>query len=219
MAEKSSKEKIEILLPKDAYKEPIDWETVTEEELIRRSSIYSYNIHDVRKRLRARQNWIKFIVAHLYVDHILTSLITENLKKPDVYKSDSRRKYVLDKLEICEAMGWIDPDVSKIVKKLNSIRNSLSHDLNFIVSRNLTLAFENSFSKKFKDILRASMKDAGTPEKAPPLSQYLELLLILIDQNRQAVLRQQYLSRRQSRELHKAMVNARRVLQEIKGSA
>ncbi len=113
--------KVRIREPKDAFTSQIDWETVTEKELEDRASVFSFEISTLKRRLGGNSNWSKIIVAHIYVDHILTQTLTENMQNPSAINKN-RRKYVLDKLEMCEAMGWIDTADAVIIKKLNTKR-------------------------------------------------------------------------------------------------
>lgn len=201
---------IVIREPKDAPKNPIQWESVTEQELADRAKVFSFELSIMRRRLGVNSNWAKIIVAHIYADHILTQTLIENLHKPSAIEVKGRRKYLLDKLEMCEAMGWVDPTDATILKKLNSLRNRFAHTLSFSVTANDVSGLRDAMPKEYCQL--AEEKRNGKPS----LKDYLAILLVFMDIKRQNVLKQRYLERLRQRELHKAMLNARAVLSQFR---
>lgn len=209
---------IKILQPGQGPQGAIDWETVTEEELRQRASVFSYRLYAARKKLRVQPIWVRFISAHIYVDHILTTFIRDNMPNPGaLVKSSGRRKYLVDKLEICEAMAWVPKDLATVIKRLNSLRNGFAHDLNFEVPRAEIASFKAVFPNQVKELAEETLALKRPGARDNELSLYLETFLVTLDLQRQAVLLRRYLAQHRERELGKAMLNARRVLQAVEG--
>lgn len=205
-----------MLQPGQGPQGDIDWTSVTEAELRQRASVFSYKLYVARKKLRVQPIWVRFIAAHIYVDHILTTLIKDNMPNPGaLMKSSGRRKYLIDKLEICEAMYWIPKDLATVVKRLNSLRNGFAHELNFEVPKADIESFLSVFPKQVKELAEETLAQRRDGARDNRLSMYLEVFLVTLDLQRQAVLLRRYLARHRERELGKAMLNARKVLQSV----
>jgi hypothetical protein len=210
---------IKILEPGDGPEGAIDWDTVTEDELRQRAFVFSYRLNVARKKLRVQPIWVRFITAHIYVDHILTTFIKDNTPNPAaLVKSTGRRKYLVDKLEICEAMAWVPKDLATVIKRLNTLRNGFAHDLNFEVPRSEITNFQAVFPKPVKELVEETLALKRPGARDNELSMHLEVFLVTLDLQRQGVLLRRYLARHRERELGKAMLNARRVLQAVEGS-
>ncbi|RVA58216.1 hypothetical protein EN933_02285 [Mesorhizobium sp. M7A.F.Ca.US.001.01.1.1] len=217
-AEDTEESAVTVRQPKDARTDEIDWQTVDHEELKERALVYSYDLIEAKTRLIDVEPWVAVITAHIYVDHVLTNLLAENLKQPNAMLGEQRRKYVLEKLEICEAMDWINPEVTPVIRKLNSIRNGLAHNLVFELSKQTTLDLINCLPKVARDLVAEN----HTPTEGQPLASlghHLQTLLIFLDMNRQQVLLHNYITRLRDRDLKKAMMNARDVLRSIQGGS
>jgi len=212
----SEPEEVKVLQPGQGPQGEIDWNSVTEAELRQRATVFSYKLYAARKKLRVQPIWVRFIAAHIYVDHILTTLIKDNMPNPGaLVKSTGRRKYLIDKLEICEAMGWLPKELATVVKRLNSLRNGFAHELNFEVPKADIDSFLAIFPKQVKEPAEETLAQKRAGARDNVLSMHLEVFLVTLDLQRQAVLMTRYLARHRERELGKAMLNARRVLQSV----
>ena len=69
------------------------------------------------------------VQAHLYCDHIITLAISENVDNPRALNLD--RLSFSQKLNLISALALMDGDFVVFLKKLNQIRNKISHDLDF----------------------------------------------------------------------------------------
>jgi len=208
----SESEDYEILNPGEVQFGPIDWSIVTPEELSRRASVFSFTANKAKERLLKVERWIALITTHIYIDHILSQLLSENLRKPDALMNDRRRKYyVLEKLEISEAMGWLGEPYSPIIRKVNSVRNNLAHNLIFELPPQLERDLIRMMTPEMTQITKETFKPKDT-QSEPELGDHLLTFLVFLDIARQSVLRLNYMSRHRDRELAKAMVNAREVL-------
>lgn len=212
----SESAEVKVLQPGQGPQGAIEWGTVTEGELRERASVFSYKLHTARKKLRVQPIWVRFIAAHIYVDHILTTLIKDNMPNPGaLVKSTGRRKYLIDKLEICEAMDWVPKELASLIKRLNSLRNGFAHELNFEVPKADIATFLAIFPKHMKDLAKEALVQKRSGARDNELSIHLEVFLVTLDLQRQRVLLGRYLARHRERELGKAMLNARKVLQSV----
>jgi hypothetical protein len=96
--------------------------------------------------------------------------------------------------------------------------NSFAHDLNFEVPRTEIANFQAVFPKPIKELADEMLSTGRAGARDNELSMYLETFLVSLDLQRQSVLLRRYLARHRERELGKAMLNARRVLQAVEGS-
>lgn len=209
---------VTLLLPGQGPQGEIDWVNVSEHELRERASVFSYDLWAARKKVRVQPIWVRFITAHIYVDHILTCFIRDNMPNAGaLVRSGGRRKYLIDKLEICEAMAWIPRDLAAVVKRLNTMRNGFAHDLNFVVQKAEVESFLAIFPTTMKELANYGL-DARKSASGPrdnEVSIYLETFLVVLDMQRQRVLATHYLARHRERELGRAMINAKKVLEKL----
>jgi hypothetical protein len=73
--------------------------------------------------------WHNVIQAHLYLDHIVTAIITENIPKPRALKLD--RISFSQKLDLISALGVVELDVISLLRAINVMRNKMAHDIDF----------------------------------------------------------------------------------------
>lgn len=92
----------------------------------------SFNIADFLDRLASLPDWVKLLVAHIYLDHILTETLRDQLPNADAYLSGHRS--FVDKLQVCQALGFYQNDLGALMKAINSKRNKFAHKLSFDVS-------------------------------------------------------------------------------------
>lgn len=67
--------------------------------------------------------------AHLYLDHILNDLISEELKNPNALGID--RMSFSQKLQLVDAMGLLGNATIAAIRHLNKVRNDIAHKFDF----------------------------------------------------------------------------------------
>lgn len=92
----------------------------------------SFDIADFLDRLANVPDWVKLLVAHIYLDHILTETLRGQMPNADAYLLG--HKSFLDKLQVCRALGFYENDLGELLKAINSKRNKFAHRLSFDVS-------------------------------------------------------------------------------------
>jgi len=217
MTNKNLDQPVVIRQPSDTPSIPIDWSTVTESELKDRANIFSFDLDTLRTRLGVNSNWAKIIVGHIYADHIISQTLRENLKNPGSLGIENRQKYLLDKLQICESMYWVDPVDAAILRKLNKLRNNFAHTLSFNVTKKEIYDFKNLLPKEYRELADEIAVKRNTKGESGYFRDYIRVFIIMIDIKRQSVLRSNYLRKFRERELGKAMENARRVIRKAEG--
>lgn len=97
------------------------------------------------------EDWGKLIVAHIYLDHIITEVLNTHLDHPTAYFNGHRS--FAEKLGLCQATGYFRDKFGNVLKAINTSRNRFAHKLVFHVSdeekRNLfrTLTTERPISE------------------------------------------------------------------------
>lgn len=92
----------------------------------------SFSIPDFLDRVGEGPEWTKLLVAHIYLDHILAETLREHLVNPEAYLSGHRS--FVDKLNICQALGFFHNELGKVLKAINNKRNRFAHELAFDVT-------------------------------------------------------------------------------------
>ncbi|MGN7773539.1 hypothetical protein [Phyllobacterium sp. 22552] len=190
----------------------IDWRSITEEEIKATAAISSYDHDEFAQRMDNHDEWVKIIIAHIYIDHILNQMISESLARPDAIINEKRRKYVLDKLEICLANGLISDALFTIITKINSLRNTFAHNLNFSVSAKQKSGLVGVFHESANHILEEIGETNN--EDFKDVSFILKFTVALLDFERQTNLKNKYTSIKGQVALRDAINNARKVLAE-----
>lgn len=97
-------------------------------EIAQSVATLSFDKEKMNKRLSG-DSWALVVQAHLYHDHILTLMLAENLAKPKALTLD--RLSFANKMELARAMALVPEALASFWKKLNKVRNSIAHDLDF----------------------------------------------------------------------------------------
>ncbi len=92
----------------------------------------SFDISEFIDRISAGEDWAKLIVAHIYLDHIITEVLSEHLDYPESYFNGYRS--FSEKLSLCQASGYFRNEFGVLLKALNNVRNRFAHKLIFRVS-------------------------------------------------------------------------------------
>ncbi|MDI6027834.1 hypothetical protein QBK99_16725 [Corticibacterium sp. UT-5YL-CI-8] len=91
-----------------------------------------FDIGEFLDRISDGKDWVKLIVAHIYLDHIVTQTLIDHLPNHDVYLKGHRAFY--DKLALCQALGYFVDEIAPVLNSINSNRNKFAHQLIFNVS-------------------------------------------------------------------------------------
>lgn len=160
-------------------------------------SVFSFDLPTLKARVREEDSAQAFIQAHLYLDHVITRMLSESVPFPNFLKLD--RAGLAQKLQLVAAMGLLSPAYISPIKVVNSVRNKIAHKLEYAVTSEDEVKLRSSLPKD------ADKEDDGS---ASSLHQVLRLLVVMVD-----VERQQRAFERKMRQ--KAMANARVVLDNI----
>ena len=93
----------------------------------------SFDVLEFIERLEVNADWAKLMVAHIYLDHILALYIKDHLPHAEVYLEGGHRGFS-EKLSLCIAHGFIDNEMSSVLKTINACRNKFAHQLIFSIS-------------------------------------------------------------------------------------
>jgi hypothetical protein len=176
------------------------------EELQRRTEVFSFDQDRFKKRIATGEHWQQLLQAHLYFDHVITQLLSEELVNPDAVNVS--RMSFSQKMQFITALDLLSPELVSSVEFMNGLRNKIAHDLNFEISDKDVRDFTNCIPKYLRDI--ASDDD----DRAPGPLRFNELLQVVLLQVE--VLRQRHvLNRLRTR---KAEIRIRTVLEKTPGA-
>lgn len=105
----------------------------------------SFDLTTLAERLAAAEDWGKLVVAHIYLDHILTQSLRDHVANMDAYFKGGHKSFA-DKLALCEAHDLLDADLSSTLTAINSARNKFAHRLVFEVPDDLKVRLFTGFS-------------------------------------------------------------------------
>jgi hypothetical protein len=103
-------------------------------EIRREARVCSFDQKKLAERIRTGEHWQQLLQAHLYYDHVVTCMLTEELKNPDAI--NVKRMGFFQKLRLIRAMGLLPEQLTIVVERINSLRNRIAHDLNFEIDEN-----------------------------------------------------------------------------------
>ncbi len=170
----------------------------TDDEIKAEVSVFSFDIPALKKRVRDDDPAQAFIQAHLYLDHVITRLLSEGVPFPRHLQLD--RAGFAQKLQLVAALGLLHPVHIPAIKVVNAIRNKIAHQLDYVVKPEDETKLRSSLPKGV---------DKEEDGSSTSLAGMLRLLAAMID-----VERQQRAFERAKR--NQAMANVRVVLDGIK---
>lgn len=170
----------------------------TEAEIKAEVSVFSFDIPSLKKRVLDDDPAQAFIQAHLYLDHVISRLLSESVPFPRLLQLD--RTGFSQKLQLVAAMGLLHPSQIAPIKVINAIRNKIAHQLDYVVKPEDETKLRSSLPKG------TDREDDGSQTSVAGV---LRLLTVMID-----VARQQRAFERAMKD--KAYANVRVVLDGIK---
>lgn len=91
----------------------------------------SFDIIEFIDRISIRDDWAKIVVAHIYLDRIITEILRERFERPGNYLEG---RGFSEKLALCKAFGYFNDEFGNVLKAINKSRNKFAHKLVFTVS-------------------------------------------------------------------------------------
>lgn len=137
----------------------------------------SFDVLEFIERLEVNADWAKLMVAHIYLDHILTLYIYDHLPRAEVYLTSGHRGFA-EKLSLCIAHGLLDDDISAVLKSINACRNKFAHKLIFSIP-----------SEVKKDLFRSYTQVRSSDEvlEKDGFGNFLFTIVLMAEIQRQAV--------------------------------
>jgi len=151
-----------------------------DDEIIARNQTYSFNVKEFDARISSGDAWQRIVQGHLYFEHVVGQLLLEALKKPEAI-SLSRMGYS-QRLDLASALGILDDELIYALRKINSLRNKLAHNLNFEITVQDVLDLANCTSTVMRNEIQT-----GKGVDAGPLELYDLLMgnMVLLETQRQ----------------------------------
>mgnify|MGYP003119028745 CR=1 FL=1 len=151
-----------------------------DDEIISRNGTYSFDRKGFDARISSGDAWQRVVQGHLYFEHAVGQLLLEALKKPEAI-SLSRMGYS-QRLDLASAMGILDDEILPALRKINSLRNNLAHNLNFEITDKDVLELANCTSPAMRKALQA---DKGADARPFELYDVLMGNMVLLETQRQ----------------------------------
>ncbi|MGH7024557.1 MAG: hypothetical protein ACREEB_13360 [Caulobacteraceae bacterium] len=169
----------------------------TEVEIRSGVSVISFDVGALKRRVRDDDAAQAFIHAHLYIDHVVTQMVSEAVPFPRHLQLD--RAGFTQKLQLVAALGLLSPSFLAPIRVINAIRNKIAHKLDYVVTPDDETKLRSAIPK-----------GAGRAEDGSltPLPELLRLVTVIIDLQRQERAFERTMRRR-------AVANARVVLDDI----
>lgn len=135
--------------------------------------------------------WALVVQCHLYHDHILTLTLAENLPNAGAINLD--RMSFANKMDLARALDLAPAQLAAFWKKLNKVRNSIAHDLDYEVTEVEIAGLKAAMPTYVKD---AAQDGIWSPKRPLSLQEILILTIFIADRQRQAVAGQRLISRK-----------------------
>ena len=158
-------------LPKrsDVGQEDAELIELSEDDLRKRTAVFSFDQILMRDRLNSGEDWHKVVMGHLYVDHIFINMLAEAL--PNSASIKLSRLGFQQKLELVDAMGLVPKELVGVANLINRIRNKIAHSLDFSITEKDQTDLRNSVPKDMRDALtmanvhsiRFTIDESGVP--------------------------------------------------------
>ena len=170
---------------------------------------FSFDLRLFHRRIDNGDDWQKTIQGHLFLDHELTKTLEEGLAHPERISLD--RMSFSSKLDFCSAMGLVEPKLEAMIRRINKLRNNISHDLQFLVLEQHAKEIRDLSPPFALNLLNIQINE----NKSSLLTNCLKVAIVTLDMNRQILSQQREQEKKRTQDLNAAIENARRVLEQI----
>jgi len=145
-----------------------------------RAKVFSFDVDIMVRRITRGRMWEQVLQGHLYFDHVVTQMLTEELRNPQAV--NVKRMSFAQKVDLLEAMGLVDKAHLAPIRSINDLRNKLAHELNFKVSGKAICDLSNCTPKHLRDSIG---KMSDSKRKSLRLFELLLVNLLNLDVIRQ----------------------------------
>jgi hypothetical protein len=119
-------------------------------------SKFSFDLDALAAHLPRGDDFAAAIRGHLYLEHILMTFIQSALQRPDAVNLD--RLHFPVKVDLAIALGLLPEDLAPPLKKVNSFRNKVAHNLKYQMSDTDRKELYDSFSPLGKQLIDESVQ-------------------------------------------------------------
>lgn len=183
---------------------------LSDTEIRASTAVFSFEFSEFTARVTSGEQWVQLITAHLYLDHILTFMLSEGLVVPTAI--ETTRLSFSQRLQMCAALGLLPDDQARAIDKVNNLRNRLAHSLIFSVETKDILDLTNSTPKRIRDALKATK---GRRRGPLHLSELLIGIVLSAELSRQSNAENRSLQQKAAAKLTKALIDAQPTLDGI----
>jgi len=142
--------------------------------------------------------WQIVIQSHLYIDHTVSAILSENIPNPGALRLD--RQGLSQKVDLVSAMKLLPDWQISLIRSLNKLRNSISHQLDF----EITSIQEAEVLKRVPRHLEDHVRSDKFPYDGYDLRKVLIHLLMLTDLMRLSMAADRALGKKAALQLRKA---------------
>jgi hypothetical protein len=123
------------------------------ERRLRDARNFSFDIDKLRREIDAGDMLGKVIRGHLYLEHVLIQTLQDAFAAPG--EIELRRLNFPSKLDLCVALGLLQPEWRRPVLKVNEMRNRMAHRLDTeFTDKDRQDLFDALPDGKFKEMCR-----------------------------------------------------------------
>lgn len=184
---------------------------MTDAEIKASAKQFSFDRDKFQQRLRIRSKGHKLLVAHLYLDHVVSAILAESMVVPAAL--DLERMAFAQKLQIGMALGLLRPEEKAMMKAVNDVRNRLAHRLDFEMNDEQVARIR---SAPPSELSGWAIEQSGGRRLS--LGNLLTAIVVFMEFRRQALKEGRLMSRRGEVHLAAAMLEAERFLKSRPGA-
>lgn len=178
---------------------------LTDAEISATAKEFSFDRDKFRQRMRIRSKGHKLLVAHLYLDHVVSALLSESMVAPAAL--DLERMGFAQKLQIAGALGLIRAEERAMLKAVNDVRNRLAHRLDFEMNDEQIARIRSATPS---ELTAWAMNQSGG--RRISLGNLLTGIVVFMEFRRQGTKKERLLQRRNEVQMAAAMLEAKRFL-------
>lgn len=151
-----------------------------DDEIISRNKKFSFDVKEFDARISSGDAWQRIVQGQLYFEHAVCQLLLESLKNPEAI-SLSRMGHS-QRLDLASALGILDDEILRALKKINSLRNHLAHSLNFDITDKDVADLANCTSPGIRKLLQS---EKSSDDRQLGLYDLLMANMVLLEGQRQ----------------------------------
>lgn len=130
--------------------------------------------------------WAGIIAAHIHIDHVLGSFLSEYCVRPNAVNPKKRRLAALDKATFLYGVGVLSEGSFSVIRHLNRVRNTFAHSLIFEVPEKEVDEYRSTVTSSYSSRLKERPEYQAADNGKIDFQTLLKISVVFVEEERLA---------------------------------